>query len=99
MRAAAVGQLKRTIEEVVRDRIGDAIVESVEVLEDADSEGDAILRVRVVFDSSQGRPDTREVAGLVRHLRLRLDAEQEPRFPLMSFVSRKDVRKLSPEAA
>jgi len=86
------------IESVVRRRFADASIEAVNITEDTDFDGDAVFRVTVVFNS-KGPLDSHKTTGIVRHLRHQLLERDESRFPVLTFLSKADAARLSPEAA
>lgn len=92
-------RLKQAIEDVVRDRFRGADLQAVEVRDDVDSDGEGILRVRIVIDLAQAESDASAMSGFVRHLRPKLAALGETRFPVMSFISRADAERFSAEPA
>ncbi len=87
------------IERVVREQLSDAVVDRVTVQEDIDHDGDEILRVFVIFDAGKGRPDPNRTVSMVRHVRERLHEVKEDRFPIISYVSTSDAKRMKPAAA
>lgn len=90
---AGIGEVQSVIEGVVADRLAGAVrVRFVDVREGVDGEGEDILVVRVVYDAGSSSLDPKRLAGLARHIRSKLsDAIAEERFPLLSFVSDREV--------
>lgn len=88
-----VGTLKEVIETVVKNRFPDADIISVDVLEDEGSEGERVLRVTVVFETTSQSQllDPHRAAGIVRHMRPKLRAIGEDAFPILSFISKADA--------
>lgn len=91
--------IRKLIERIVREMFDDARILSVDVAEDVDSDGDPILRVRVVFETESGKLDASKTSGIIRHLRPRLSEAGVAGFPLMYFISKKDAEGFSTEAA
>lgn len=92
-------EARSLIEEVVRDRFGDASIVSVHVREDEDFDGDIVLYVTVVFDAKKPL-DSDKTNSIVRHTRHRLMHERDDRaFPVFSFVSKSDASRLKTAAA
>jgi hypothetical protein len=72
---------------------------SVDVSEDFDHDGDAILRIKVTFRANDRKLDPSKVKGLIRHLRTALATINEDRFPVVSFRTDTDAEDESSEAA
>jgi len=94
-----------TICEIVRatleERFPDARIDSVDIEDDRDADGEPILNIRVVFEAAGDRLDAREASSFVRYLRNRLaheDARDMP-FPVLSFIAKSDLGRHRPEAA
>lgn len=64
---------------------------NVKVNHDVDYDGDAILKIEVVFEGRPRDIDARMISGAVRRVRPHLEKLGELAFPLMSFVSRRDA--------
>lgn len=62
----------------------------VRVQDEQDSDGDAVLRVEVVFEGTRKDMDVRKLAGIVRHVRPKLSEIGENAFPVFSFISKGD---------
>lgn len=90
--------VQTTIEDVVRKRLSDAMIDDVIVWEDVDHYGDDILRVRVIFDSRKSRLDPQKTLGMVRLVREALAEIGEERFPIFYYVSRAEAKGLTPAA-
>lgn len=94
MTADGVVDIERIALDLLTQRLGsEARIVSVSVSEDVDSEGDQILVMKVVFD---GRLDASKAASALRHLRPALFERKESRFPLLSFVTRRDAEAAAP---
>ena len=91
--------LEEIISGIIRERFTDAIIDSVKVRADVDSDGDRILRVTVVFESELAKLDPSRLAGLTRHVRPRIAKRQDAGFPIFRFMSKRDSDRLSHEAA
>lgn len=90
-----IADAKKVIESVLRETIAPAILVGVEINEDTDMDGDAILNVRAIYDASHPipKPDKMLTASVAVRLSLRLDGEQ--RFPLLAFVSSDDANGIA----
>jgi hypothetical protein len=97
-RAHPMDEIAALIDRIVRERFKDVNIDRVTVVRDTDHEDDDIFRVMVVFDQ-RGPLDAHKSAGLARHLRHALLERKERAFPIVSFVSRSDAKRLAPEAA
>jgi hypothetical protein len=85
--------LNSAIEKVVRTQFADAAVCAVHVVEDVDYEGDAILRVAVVFETSSP-PDINKAKSLARHIWPVIEDSDSNAFPIISFRSKADQARL-----
>jgi hypothetical protein len=94
-----VDDVKTIIEQVVRERLGDTNIIGVEIEEDNDSEVGSVYRVTVIYSHADGLVDAHKAAGLARHTRSRLSERNVFRFPIFSFVSQSDAKKLRSAAA
>jgi len=88
-------KIAEVIEAIVRERFEGAPIETVRVDSDIDYDGDVVYRVTVIFDSKKGSLDTHKTAGITRHIRHRLLAENEDAFPIFAFVSKSDAAGLT----
>ena len=89
--------LNKVISEVVRQEFSGANIQTVLVREDVDDDGDDVLFITVVFDSAKNI-DASKAVGLARHLRPAFEKRHEERFPIISYRSAADHKRLS-EAA
>lgn len=91
--------LEEAISGIVKERFADAVIESIEVSPDLDSDGDRILRVTVVFESEIASLEPSKLAGLTRHVRPRIENLRDAAFPIFRFISKRDNDRLKHEAA
>lgn len=80
-------EIRSAIEDVVRNRFDNIKIERVEVQEGEDHDGDHVFFVKIVFDADLKAFNASRLSGLTRHLRSRLDAIGEDRFPYTRFIS------------
>lgn len=66
------------------------VIADVRVQDEVGWDGDALLRVDVVFEGTHEDIDARRLNGAVRNVRLRLRDMKEDAFPLFSFISKGD---------
>jgi hypothetical protein len=90
---SAKAALNSALEKVVRTQFADAAICAVDIIPDLDSDGDPILRITIVYETSS-KFDIQKAVGLVRHMRDVLEDEHEDAFPLISFRSKSDHDKL-----
>jgi hypothetical protein len=90
---SAKAALNSALEKVVRTQFADAAIHAVDIVPDQDSDGDPILRITVVYETSY-KLDMEKAVGLVRHMRDVLEDKHEEAFPLISFRSKSDHDKL-----
>ena len=79
----------REVQALLARRLGDLRITDIKIEEDTDADGDSVLRVVVVYDAAN-KFNASKLSGLLRSLRPALGEHGEARFPVMSFVSRKD---------
>ena len=65
----------------------------VDINEDVDIDGDEVLRIDVIFEGAPKNLDARKLSGAVRHLKPKLYEIKEFAMPLLSFISRADLRR------
>jgi hypothetical protein len=80
-------QLDELILATLKDEFENIEISEFAVVKDTDSDGDEILRVRVVFDNDRQPLNTRKRIGLLRHLRPKLEKIGQPAFPIFSFIA------------
>lgn len=89
--------VKQAIEAIVRAEMSDAAIDDVQVVAEADEDGDPVLRIRVVYKTA--RVDPSKAKGLARHLFPAINqARLRDFFPVISFVSKRDNERLSAAA-
>lgn len=91
--------LEDIISGIIKERFSDAVIDSIKVKPDFDSDGDRILRVTIVFDSEIAKLDPSRLAGLTRHVRPKIENRKDAGFPIFRFMSKRDSDRLSHEAA
>lgn len=90
--------LSTVIENVVRSRFGQGVIESVGIKEAKDFDGDPIFVVDVIF-TGKGPLDDEKTSSVIRYIRRELRAHSDERFPVISFTSQPDAAGMSAEAA
>ena len=88
---AEKGNLESIIEAVLKDVFGAAQIEDVYVVHTVDADGDDILRIYVAFNGTEDQFDAKAASGVVRHMRPRLSELHEDAFPIISYLSSKDM--------
>jgi len=86
-------RLKRLVNEVLRERITDADIQSVSIVRDVDDDGEAILRLKIVFDGAKNSLDSNQTSSVARYVVSRLANEGEHAFPVISYVAESELRK------
>ena len=94
----AEGTIEAASRAVLSERMRGTRIVSVQAEHDLDADGDDVLNVTVVIESAS-KLDASNLASIVRHVRPRLGEVGENSFPMMSFVTQSDARKLGLEAA
>lgn len=87
------------VEAVVRERFSHDSIQSVQVAQDVDDEGDAILRIVIFLNGELSSSDKSKILGLVRHIRSELYTANNDVFPIVDFVSSVDAVKMRREVA
>lgn len=90
--------LRRTVLEVARERFRGVEVVAVTLGDDLGGDED-VVRLNIVVDEGRARLDPGELSAFVRHLRPRLEAIGEARFPIAAFISRTDAERAAADAA
>lgn len=91
--------LKRIIEAVFKDHFDEVTIESVTVAHDIDEDGDAILRIAVIFNGKAKQLNAERASGLLRHMRPKMAEIGEDAFPIISFIAKSDIGARNTEAA
>ena len=94
-------ELKSLIQTIARDALGDAVVVDVHVTPEADADGEPILRTHIIVNPPKGGGvlPTDKTITISRLIRNALVHRGVDAFPIVSFISKSDAARLSPEAA
>ncbi len=94
-------EVKDAITRIVKERFSDTKITFVKIDAGEDSDGDPILNIFVVFEAQPGKEtlDGEKMFGLPQRLIGKLSELNLDAFPLVSFVSTKDAKKLNLETA
>ena len=92
-------ELKRIVRSVLESRFEDIDIVSINITPDFDEDGDKIIIVKVVFDSDMKKLDARETSGLLRRILPQIEDIGETGFPILSFIAKSELGKMSPESA
>ncbi|MBX5452803.1 MAG: hypothetical protein K6U10_02570 [Acidobacteriia bacterium] len=84
------------VEAVIKEKFPSARVAKVIVKPDVGEDGDEILRIYVAFEDVSKAMDRNALVGLIRHLKTRLVSANHDEFPLLSFISKADIKKFLP---
>lgn len=95
----SIEKIKRIVSQILAERFDDITILSVNIDRDVDEDDNPILLVRVVFDGKAKNLDAKKASGIVRTLLPALADADERAFPILSFISKADLGKLSPETA
>jgi hypothetical protein len=91
--------VKKAIESTVKDRFPGGEIVSIRIQEDRDHDNDPILRIDLIVGGRARVLDPKRTIGLTGDLRSRLADVGIASFPVLSFISKSEVRKLRNEAA
>ena len=87
-------KLEGIVRSLLTDRFPEAKINGVIIKADTDNDGDKILRITVVVASAMENLDRDSLLGFVRLLRPELEAAEYDAFPVMSFISAREVGKM-----
>ena len=83
--------IKALIEEtLLSDRIP---VVDVTIIEEVDWEGDEVLRIDMIFEGSIKKLHGEKLSRALQHVRSKLNEVHESAIPLVSFISKADLRR------
>lgn len=82
-----VQNVRKLIEPVIEKHIAPAAMVEMETEEDEDHDGDPVLRILVVFDATNGPPETKKLLHLTPTLKKLLLARQNEHFPILTYMS------------
>jgi len=91
--------VKKAVESTVKDRFPGGEIVSIRIQEDTDHEGDPILRIDLIVGGRARVLNPKRTMGLTGDLRSRLADVGMTSFPVLSFISETEARKLRNEAA
>lgn len=92
--------LNQAIERLVRAEFSDAAIEAVHVVPDFDADGEQVYKVTVVL-KSVNQFDASKASSLMRHIfpaMKQVFGERDASFPILSFLSKADYRRVSAAA-
>jgi hypothetical protein len=93
-KADMISVIEKLLTQAAREHFPNAVIEAVHVVADTDSDGEPIYRVNLVFESAKGL-ESRATSSFVRHVRPKLEEHKQFRFPLVSFMTSADHKKLA----
>ena len=91
-------ELTELVATVIRRQFSDAVIHAVAVKPDVDHDGDDILRVTVVVQDGIERLDPAKVVDTLSRLWSELGEAGIESFPIVSYMTKADVAKLSLES-
>lgn len=80
--------------DIAREHFKDTEIESVDVQEDYDHEGEKIMLVNILYSDENGRIDPALRVGFVRHLRPKLVEIGVHYFPYTEYMTKQDLKEL-----
>lgn len=87
-------ELRELVLDELRARFPGVYFSSVKVTPDKDEDGDDILIIRVVFDETKKIPSASGTASFTRYAMNSLSNKGIDAFPVFSYVSKSDEKKL-----
>jgi hypothetical protein len=85
-------EISKVVLETLRNDFYNLKIRDVKVHNDLDFDGDDILRIEVIFEGLPKNVDTSMLSGAVRHIRPKLAEMDEMAFPLLSFISDRELK-------
>ena len=89
--AIDVNKVEKAISEILSKDYAGVKILKIHVVDDVDFDGDAILRVEVIFDGKVGDIKPTFMSQAIRRVRPKLSDMNIFAFPMMSFISAKDA--------
>lgn len=86
--------IDKELKRIVQEQLAPARIVDLKSVEAEDSDGDPILRIRVIYEAKDNRLDPKKVLGLVEHLQGSLKALSVDRFPIPSFMIPEEAKTL-----
>ena len=83
-------KLAEVITQILSKDFKNIKIVKVDIAEDFDRDGDAILRVNVVFEGDRANLDARNISSAVRRIRPALEDVEGMPFPLVAFIAQED---------
>jgi hypothetical protein len=96
---ANIKKIKKIVDQTLTRDFDRVAIRNIEVQKGLDRDGEEVLRIAVVFDGERKDVDARKLSGAVRQVRPKLQAIGERAFPLFSFISSGDARRVGLEPA
>lgn len=93
MTVDASEELREFFAVLAREQFPDAAPEVVRVDEDCDADGDPIYRIYVVFQTAKDLEHAKTL-GFVRRVAPKLEERKDFHFPLFSFMTKADAKKI-----
>jgi hypothetical protein len=88
---------QRAIVDTIRKRLPADVVDSIDIEDGSDSDGEPILKITVVLKKGARLRDRKAMISLARYIRAILP--DDPRFPLIDFISAGDAARRKRAAA
>jgi hypothetical protein len=92
-------QISKIVADTLKRDFDSVRIVDVNVRSDVDRDGDRILRIEVIFEGHQKDVNVRKLSAAVRHIRPKLFKIGEQAFPLISFISKGDLKEAKLEPA
>jgi hypothetical protein len=83
------------VKKLLDEWLAPARLTRVLVSEEQDADGDDVLNVRAIYDSSSPRPEADRMFSATSFIRLNFKLVGEHRFPLLSFISSDDAQGMA----
>ena len=97
--ANQMGRVKEIVESVLRSRFKDIDFSVIDIRPDVDEDGQRVLYVKIGFDSKTKFLDAGETSGLLRRILPKMEETGEHGFPILSFIAKSELGKMSSDAA
>ena len=90
MKELNIERITEVVIQRLRSYFDEIRIVKVDVSPDSDRDGDAVLRIEVVFEGKLKGNSARQIAGAARRLRPALEEFDADIYPLLSFISKID---------
>ena len=92
-------EVRKIVGDLLSKHLDGIEIVAINVHPGEDADGDAVLTINVVFEDKQKLLVPRKISSMPTRVRRGLLKTGEEGFPIMSFIAKSELGKVSPEAA